>query len=236
MILFTKLILAHLLGDFLLLPRSWVKAKETKKLRAIPLYLHLLVHGVLLLLLVADLEFWPYLLAIVLAHGTIDLVKIQAQKPDTRRYWFFVDQVAHLITLVLVVGLYDPSLIPDLSFSEKYWFLLTLGVFLTMPSSVIIQTIISKWTPLSDDTESSLDKAGQYIGILERLFVFAFILAGRWEAIGFLVAAKSVFRFGDLRQSRDRKLTEYILIGTLVSFGLAIVCGLLYDQFQWIYL
>ncbi|MDN3690285.1 DUF3307 domain-containing protein [Cyclobacterium jeungdonense] len=235
MILLTKLILAHLLGDFLLQPGSWVKAKETKKLRAIPLYLHLLVHGILILVLVADLEFWPYLLAIVLGHGIIDMVKIQAQKPGTRRYWFFVDQGAHLITLLLAVGLYDSSLIPEVSFSEKYWLLTTLGVFLTLPSSVIIQTIISKWTPLSDDTESSLDKAGQYIGIMERLFVFAFILSGRWEAIGFLVAAKSVFRFGDLRQSKDRKLTEYILIGTLLSFGLAIVCGLLYDQWQLIY-
>ncbi|WP_162339473.1 DUF3307 domain-containing protein [Cyclobacterium salsum] len=232
MILLTKLILAHLLGDFLLQPNSWVRAKEIKKLRAIQLYLHLLLHGVLMLLLVADLEFWPYLLAVVLSHGIIDLVKIQAQKPTTRRYWFFVDQAAHLTILVLAVGLYDPSLIPEVSFSEKYWLLITLGVFLTLPSSVIIQTIISKWTPLSEDSGSSLDKAGQYIGILERLFVFAFILSGRWEAIGFLVAAKSVFRFGDLRQSRDRKLTEYILIGTLISFGLAIVCGLLYEQFQ----
>jgi hypothetical protein len=50
---------------------------------------------------------------------------------------------------------------------------------------------------------------------------------GRWEAIGFLIAAKSVFRFGDLKDSRNRKLTEYILIGTLLSFGIAIVTGIL---------
>lgn len=232
MILLTKLILAHLVGDFLLQPGSWVRAKETKKLRAFPFYLHLLVHAVLILLLVADFEFWPYLLGIVLVHGIIDMIKIRAQKPATRRYWFFADQGAHLLTLLVAVGWYDPSLIPEVSFSERYWVLITLGVFLTHPSSVIIQTIISKWTPLSSDVGDSLDKAGQYIGILERLFVFAFILSGRWEAIGFLVAAKSVFRFGDLRQSRDRKLTEYILIGTLLSFGSAILCGLLYSQLQ----
>jgi len=79
-----------------------------------------------------------------------------------------------------------------------------------------------------DKTEDSLKNAGQFIGILERLFVFAFILLNQWSAIGLLIAAKSVFRFGDLSRAKDRKLTEYILIGTLLSFGLAIATGLAY--------
>jgi hypothetical protein len=74
----------------------------------------------------------------------------------------------------------------------------------------------------------SLPNAGKYIGIIERLFVLVFILLGRWEAIGLLITAKSVFRFNDLKESNNRKLTEYILIGTLVSFGLAILAGLWY--------
>lgn len=69
----------------------------------------------------------------------------------------------------------------------------------------------------------SLDNAGRYIGMLERLFIFVFILSGELSAIGFLLAAKSVFRFGDLSKAKDRKLTEYILIGTFLSFGLAIL-------------
>ena len=75
---------------------------------------------------------------------------------------------------------------------------------------------------------ASLKNAGKYIGMLERLFVFGFILAGQWSAIGLLIAAKSVFRFGDLNKGNNRKLTEYVLIGTLLSFGLAILTGLLY--------
>jgi hypothetical protein len=61
---------------------------------------------------------------------------------------------------------------------------------------------------------------------LERLFVSTFVLTGNWAAIGFLIAAKSVFRFGDLRESKSRKLTEYILIGTLLSFAIAIATSL----------
>ncbi|MBP6234658.1 MAG: hypothetical protein KA270_13870 [Saprospiraceae bacterium] len=62
---------------------------------------------------------------------------------------------------------------------------------------------------------------------MERSFVFMFILANRWEAVGFFLAAKSVFRFGDLKESKDRKPTEYILLGTLLSFGIAIVISML---------
>jgi len=74
----------------------------------------------------------------------------------------------------------------------------------------------------------SLPNAGKYISIIERLFVLIFIVIGRWEVIGLLIAAKSVFRFNDLKERNNRKLTEYILIGTLVSFGMAILAGLLY--------
>jgi hypothetical protein len=46
--------------------------------------------------------------------------------------------------------------------------------------------------------------------------------------VGFLITAKSVFRFGNLKESKDRQLTEYILIGTLLSFGIAIITGIIY--------
>jgi|TARA_B100001059_G_C17836907_1_gene588819 hypothetical protein len=88
---------------------------------------------------------------------------------------------------------------------------------------------MSKWILDEDDANDSLEKAGKYIGILERLFVFGFIIINQWSAIGLLIAAKSVFRFGDLSKAKDRKLTEYILIGTLLSFGIAISVGLLYN-------
>ena len=74
---------------------------------------------------------------------------------------------------------------------------------------------------------SSLPDAGKFIGYLERLLVLLFILYNHWEAVGFLLAAKSVFRFGNLKESHDRKLTEYVLIGTLLSFSLALVVSLI---------
>ena len=107
--------------------------------------------------------------------------------------------------------------------------MITALVLLTKPTSIIIKTIISIWTPESkiDKSDDSLQNAGNYIGILERLFVFYFVISGHYEAVGFLLAAKSIFRFGDLKEAKDRKLTEYVLIGTLLSFGIAFLIGLL---------
>jgi len=51
-------------------------------------------------------------------------------------------------------------------------------------------------------------------------------LAGQFTAIGFLIAAKSIFRFNDTREDGNKK-AEYFLLGTLISFTLAIVIGLL---------
>lgn len=87
---------------------------------------------------------------------------------------------------------------------------------------------------MSDQIEldhKSLPNAGKYIGIIERLFVLLFIIMGRWDAIGLLITAKSVFRFNDLKATNNRKLTEYILIGTFLSFGIAILTGLVYLSF-----
>ena len=109
---------------------------------------------------------------------------------------------------------------------------MTAIVAVTIPASIAIKVFVSQWLPETTDIDSaSLTNAGKYIGIFERLFILAFLLTGHWEGIGFLIAAKSVFRFGDLKESKDRKLTEYILIGTLLSFGIAIAIGLLILQF-----
>ncbi|GAA4807218.1 hypothetical protein [Litoribaculum gwangyangense] len=45
----------------------------------------------------------------------------------------------------------------------------------------------------------------------------------------FLIAAKPVLCFGDLPKTKRRKLTEYILAGTLLSFGLAILFEITFD-------
>jgi hypothetical protein len=228
MILFVKLLLAHLLGDFLLQPNSWVLDKESKKHKSKYLYIHTLLHGILAWILVGEIKFGWYALLLALSHGFIDFLKLRFQKKKTKRNWFVVDQILHLIVILVITSLYQNLAIDYTLFDNRCWILITGILFLTKPTSILIRNIISIWTPESaNKKENSLANAGNYIGIFERLFVFCFILTGHFEAIGFLLAAKSIFRFGDLKEAKDRKLTEYVLIGTLLSFGIALLTGLL---------
>lgn len=229
MILFIKLLLAHLLGDFIWQPNSWVADKEAKKHKSIYLYLHILLHGILAAILVGEIQFIPYAILIAVTHGIIDLIKLNFQKKKTKRTWFVLDQIAHVLILIGVVLLYKGEPIQFQWFNNQFWVLITGVLLITKPTSIFIKTIISIWTPESQNShnDNSLATAGNYIGILERLFVFCFIVTGHFEAIGFLLAAKSIFRFGDLKEAKDRKLTEYVMIGTLMSFGISIITGLI---------
>jgi hypothetical protein len=50
---------------------------------------------------------------------------------------------------------------------------------------------------------------------------------GSYEAVGFVLAAKSIFRFGELNKTNDRSMTEYVLIGSLVSVVITTLVGTL---------
>ena len=230
MILLTKLILAHLIGDFILQPKKWVKEKEKKKLKSLKLYFHIAIHFILLFLIVWDLSFWPLLVTIGLSHFVIDAIKLVFQNKKTRRRWFFIDQLLHIVSIFIAYYIFTNATFSIASIDKENVLLLaTCLLFLTQPVSIIMKAIFGKWNieKLTKGNES-LNDAGKYIGILERLLVFIFIITNHWEAVGFLITAKSVFRFGDLKESKHRKLTEYILIGTLISFGIAIVTGILF--------
>lgn len=225
---FFKLFLAHLLGDFIFQPNKWVAEKIRDKHKSKYLYIHSILHGLMAWLFVFQINFWPYALGIIITHFIIDLIKLSFQKNNNQKAWFFIDQVLHIIVLGGITWAYlgfGKIVVPNIP--TNLWPILISVVFLTNPSSIVIKMLISSWTPIVGASDDSLQNAGKYIGILERLLIFTFIITNHWEGIGFLIAAKSIFRFGDLQESKDRKMTEYILIGTLLSFGLAIVVGLL---------
>ena len=74
-----------------------------------------------------------------------------------------------------------------------------------------------------DKENESPFRAGGLIGTLERWLILVFVVLGQYEAIGFLLAAKSIIRFKDTETSK----TEYVLAGTLISVAIAVSCGLL---------
>jgi hypothetical protein len=232
MVFLLKIILAHILGDFVLQLDSWVKNKEKYKIKSVYLYAHVAVHFILLTAFL-QFQYIKYVVPVIIitiSHYLFDVLKLYLQQKKTKRIWFFIDQLLH-ITVLIGIAFYVKEIKISFNhlFSSKMLLLSIALLTVTKVSSVVIKTIILQWKPENNDKkDQSLAKAGNYIGILERLFVFTFIVLNHWQAIGFLLAAKSVFRFGDLTKSSERKLTEYILIGTLLSFGIAILIGIIY--------
>lgn len=225
-----KTLIAHVLGDFVLQADHWIKDKQLKKVKSRFLYFHIIIHaGLLLVLLQFNFEFWVAFLVIPISHYVIDIIKIYLEEKINSRYLFTFDQLAHLAVILGLAWYYYPQeLTLNIQLSNTLLLLMLSIILLTYGVAVFIKVIMSIWDLPEDSDKDSLSKAGKYIGILERLFVFSFVAMQEWQAIGFLIAAKSVFRFGDLSRAKDRKLTEYILIGTLLSFGFAILVGLMY--------
>lgn len=75
--------------------------------------------------------------------------------------------------------------------------------------------------------KDELENAGKLIGTLERILVLTLVILNQYEAIGFLIAAKSILRY----KENDTTKTEYVLIGTMASFAIAMFLGIIYSKY-----
>lgn len=228
--LFLTLLLPHLLGDFVFQPTKWVIDKNRRKAASPYLYLHVGIHALLLLIaLQFDMQYWRGIVVIIISHYLIDLSKLYARKKWKETYLFFMDQAAHLLVIAGVSAVYTGYSFSSATINLSKALLLACCVILvTYTAAIIMRLIMDYWKLKDDSAEDSLQLAGKYIGMIERVLVFLFVILNQWSAIGFLIAAKSILRFSDLSRAKDRKLTEYIIIGTLLSIAFAIVTGLIY--------
>lgn len=248
--IFFRLVIAHLLADFIF--QSNTMASEKKKgLASGYFYWHILIVGLLTYVLLGQWTNWLGPLIITVIHGAIDAVKARIETKyiwaNTRDKWLFiVDQFLHILTLLVYWLITSGAvkawtafedLLEDKIFANDDVLIIVIAyLVITVPVGILIGFITKKWQDeiakdetdgSGDSTSDSLKNAGKTIGMIERSLILTFMLIGQYQAIGFLIAAKSVFRFGDLKESGQRKRTEYILIGTLISFMLSILLGLL---------
>ncbi|KZE81034.1 hypothetical protein AV926_09695 [Myroides marinus] len=230
LLLIVKIVFAHLLGDFVLQTNKMVKDINEKGIKSIALFAHTAIH-LILLLVVTGFES-KYILGVwmlVFSHLVVDIfTKIYLAKKINSIKVLLLDQVLHALCIAGFVYYYYPYAIDwDIVIGKNAIALYSALVLLVYVSPIVIKKIIEQFKFTVPN--NGLDNAGKYIGILERLFIFLFVVLQRWEGIGFLLAAKSIFRFGDLKANKEIKLTEYILIGTLISFGMGIGIALLYN-------
>jgi len=231
LVLFLKLLLAHIVGDFVLQTKKLViKRREN----VFYLILHVCVHIALLgIVFLQNLSAsWPYIIFIGFAHLAIDSMKIICEKkwPSHPVLFFLMDQFLHvLVILAVVLCIYEVPLYSFTFFISAKFLAYTVALLLTaVASPVFLRVFFSKWGKehvMHVKRDETLLDAGLLIGVMERLIIVLFIQVGFLSGIGFLLAAKSIFRFGDLNNAKDTKFTEYVLLGTFASFLLAIIIG-----------
>ncbi len=233
------LVLMHLVGDFLLQPGHWVSERFHLKGRSPRLYLHALIHGGLATLVLwlgglADSTAPGSLFAlaggilVAVSHALIDLAK--AQLAPGRLRWFLLDQALHLVVIIALwlawLGSWHPlAALAHWLVEPRTLGLVAAYLLVTRPMAFAIAMVMRRWSEGLDDP-GTLVKAGARIGMLERLLVLTLVLHDQITAVGFLITAKTVLRYGDLRKAQDRKLTEYVLLGTLLSVASTLILGL----------
>ena len=222
--LFLSLVLAHIIGDFYLQTDNCCKQKERRKFKSWFLYVHAMIISLLSWIMVPSCNFGLWVLLIAVSHFSIDAIKIHCSKG----LWSFViDQLLHLGILIAISNIYEPAKelpLQMIDSSDSFSIpLLILAILLCMkPANILIKLILEKYQVGESESCNNIKNAGALIGNLERILTIVFVLLGQFEAIGFIVAAKSILRFKDT----DTAKTEYVLAGTFLSFGIAILCGL----------
>jgi len=234
-----KLLLAHVLADFVLQTKKLAIGKLVFKNN----FLHCLI-----LLIISSVFFMNQLsvklllmiITITIFHGFIDYGKAFVEKKAEGKWnWFLftVDQFLHLLFIILSIGLFYPLVIEsylaiftDIVNSIAIFKIAVFFCIISFGGSYFTASICKGFNPNKKIEESkvennSLDRAGRYIGILERIIVAASILIGRYEIIGFLIAAKSIIRH---QEKNEKAFAEYFLIGTFTSFVWAAVFTFLY--------
>lgn len=224
-----KLMLAHLISDFMIQPAEWVRDRQLKHFRSIKLYIHSFITAIVALLFIGW-HYWPFALLILISHFLIDAWK--SFKPGGFRF-FLIDQLLHAFIIILcwLCAFFSPAgifkIVNLLGQNKVFWVILSSVVFLTIPCSIIIGEMTRKWSEQLPDN-SGLLKAGKWIGILERLMILIFLIHGQYGAMGLLIAAKGLLRFNE--KDRKEEKTEYLLIGSLLSLGVAIVTSVLVNK------
>ncbi|MEN0651921.1 MULTISPECIES: DUF3307 domain-containing protein [Hyphobacterium] len=235
---------AHMVGDFLLQPSWMVRNKH----RLHVFTLHIAITAILTVFFLGGLstaQVWIAASTIVLSHALLDGLKTLAmlkgwlaREPRSAFIAFIADQAGHIFFIVLA------AIVAPEAFASGLW--TTSGMFLpgavlsvfaigagaiaaTRAGEFMIALFMQRFVlPSIEKKDATADNGlvagGAWIGLLERSLIFLLILIGQFEAIGYLLAAKSILRF---QYAKDRSHSEYVIIGTLASFSWAIGLALI---------
>ncbi|GLB28782.1 membrane protein [Lacrimispora amygdalina] len=240
------LLLGHVLGDFYTQTEETAKKKESRFLWVMIHCLSYLGTMVLTNSLMSPANVIYLSLTAAICHFFIDtgkyfyLMTLTNQKkktPEKERNIFFVDQILHIISLLvisfipasrhfqtwkwqIVTGFFDTA---GISFEVTAAWILAL-LLVHKPMNLMIQKMLLIYKPMDRTGEMKRNRnAGRLIGTMERIIMLILISRGQHSAAGLVLTAKSIARYD--RISKDQDFAEYYLLGTLMSTAGAILCS-----------
>lgn len=209
------LIAAHFLGDFLFQPDWLVERKK----RLPFMILHGMIHAIMVYVLYQAWANWLLPLVVLVTHLAIDLVKQRCMSDSAKAFAW--DQAAHIFSLISIGWLFLIMGWQPAFNSRGYVQVVAIAGFIATVrgTGFFIGKVAGRIKEENDLEIDGLLNGGAMIGNLERALIFLLIFIRQPAGIGFLVAAKSILRF---EEAKKQKLAEYVLIGTLLSFSMAI--------------
>jgi len=249
-LIFILVLLGHVVGDFYAQTNNMAKSKDG---RFGALLLHAGVYALCMgLVLWAGIPISRELLRLAallgIAHLWIDGIKFLfllgtkripklGALAKNKSIIFTVDQCAHILLMVAILWIRDWQLAGRSFLSHQVDSLpapsitILLGFLCVLrPVGMLIERgeILKPFKPEGEEEDNAKKNAGIAIGYLERSMVFLFLLYKQYGAMAFVLTAKSIARFKEMEQSKEK--AEYYLIGTLFSvasaFVIAFVLGL----------
>lgn len=219
--LFLCLLLAHLVADFGLQTSASCKSKAENHWRSVHQYIHAGIVFALSWLVSFDLRFWWGALIIGILHLCIDVWK-SYQKEDV--VWFSLDQLLHLLVLSGVAMIWSAMYEWHVPFRlEARWVAAAIAILICWkPANIFIKLVLKHFSVNMPQEKDGGFNAGALIGTIERWLILIFVCLQRYDALGLLIAAKSIIRFGDSQTNKS----EYVLAGTLLSIFIAVIAGL----------
>ena len=228
--LFLWLVLAHLIGDFVLQTDGLCKKKREKRLKSWFMWVHPVIVAGLTWLVLGDWSFvWGAAITFA-SHLLIDALKSWLERKGQRVGYFVIDQVLHLVVIGVLCWWYGEGWSRFEWVPEEYVLtgpaVLCALILCVKPANILIKGVFESYqieVPVkSKKNGNDLKNAGALIGSVERVIILILMLLGQYEAVGFVVAAKSLMRFKDSEGAK----AEYVLVGTLLSLCVAMICAM----------
>ncbi|OOY17634.1 DUF3307 domain-containing protein [Thioclava sp. DLFJ4-1] len=223
---FAALLFAHAFTDFAFQSSDMAAKKAGREGAALAKHIAILAGLTLLVGLQLSWALIGVLALVALSHLVIDVAKSFA--PNTHPLAAFLgDQAAHLAATGLIAAAF-PTFWANSLWANLAW----LPGALTLATGLLITTraggfavglLMAQYE--NDAPPEGLPQGGRMIGLLERGLIFLLVLAGQPSGIGFLIAAKSILRFEAVSKDGANPKSEYVIIGTLASFGWALAAS-----------